>query len=116
MRQDGYPLLRQRRVSGLGEACIPLEVPRIEPMMDVMRGEENVKGCVVGVQRQLREEKWQMHGRSHQQYEADWDGPLPSSDRFSSLQGPLFIKLEPTAEEARLLHLELVARDHFLPA
>jgi hypothetical protein len=62
-------------------------------MMDVMGGEENVKGRVVGMQRQLREEKWHMHDRSRQQYEADWDGPLPRSDRFSSLQGPLFIKL-----------------------
>ena len=49
MGEHRHPLLRQRGIGGLGEACIPFDIPRIEPVMNVMGGEENVKGCVVGM-------------------------------------------------------------------
>jgi hypothetical protein len=45
-------------------------------MMEIMRREENVKCRVIGVERQLRKKKWQVHNDSRQQYEAERYGPL----------------------------------------
>ena len=70
MGEHRDPLLGQRRICGLRKTCIPFGVPRIHPMMEIVGGEENMKRCVVGVQGQLRQQKWQMHDDSRQQNEA----------------------------------------------
>ena len=49
-RQRGDPLLRKRRIGGLRKARVPLRIPRIEPVVQVVRGKEDMEVRVVGLQ------------------------------------------------------------------
>ena len=44
---DRNPLLWKRRIGGLGKSRIPLSVPGIEPVVEVMRCEKNMEIRVV---------------------------------------------------------------------
>jgi hypothetical protein len=54
VRQQSNPLMGQRRISGLGKTTEPFFVPRLEPMMGIVRGEEDVE---IGVERA----GWKLH-------------------------------------------------------
>ena len=64
VREQGDQLLRQGRVSGLREAGVPLCIPGIEPMVNVVGREENVEIRVVRPQRKLHQEERHVDRRS----------------------------------------------------
>jgi len=66
----GDPLVRQRRIRGLGKSGKPFRVPRIKPVMRIVRRKKDVEIRVVGVrQRQLQREQRSVHCQCEQQDE-----------------------------------------------
>jgi len=53
--------MRHWRICGLAEARKPFRIPRIEPVLDIGRRKEDMEVRVVGLQRQLQQEKRQMN-------------------------------------------------------
>ena len=75
--------MRHGRICGLAEARKPFRIPRIEPVVDIMRGKEDVKVCVVGLQWQLHQEKRQMNRQRNHEQQAQGYRPRP---RFKGLR------------------------------
>ena len=69
LRKHSDPLLRKWRICGLRKARIPLQVPGIEPVMNIMGGKEDMEVCVVGLQRQLHQQKRQVNHQSRHENE-----------------------------------------------
>jgi hypothetical protein len=61
--------MSQWRIRRLGETCIPLRVPWIKPVVQVVGREENMEICVVRLQRQLHQQEWQVNQQSCHQDE-----------------------------------------------
>ena len=86
--------MRHRRIRGLAEARKPFRIPRIEPVVDIMRSKKDVKVGVVGLQRQLHQEQRQMNRqRSHEGHgERDW--PRQTFNRLRFLHSRLSKNVE----------------------
>ncbi len=67
VREQCDPLVRQWRIGGLRKSAKPFFVPRIEPMMRVVRREKNVRVRIVRTGRQLHQQQGTMHRQSDQQ-------------------------------------------------
>src|SRR5215510_5050925 len=64
----------QWRVTGLREPGVPLFIPRIEPVIGVVRCKENMRVRVVGAQGHLHEQQRAMHCHRQQQNGRQRDG------------------------------------------
>src|SRR5215472_1313776 len=69
-REDRDPLVRERRIGRLGKSSKPLRVPRVEPVMRVVRREKHVEVRVIGTgQRQLQAQQRPVNGQRQQNNE-----------------------------------------------
>lgn len=94
--------MRERRIGGLGETRVPLCIPGIEPMMQVVRREEDVQIRVVGSQRQLHHEQRQVNDGRYQEDEAQGNRPSRPC-RYGTFQ-----RLPPNSFDSRTI--DAVAR------